>query len=577
MERSTTHAITNQTIFSSPELSGELLELIDPRHSIPKALLPTFLHEATHHWCFTSTVGTVIAVLAMRGRINALRAVEAQSPQAAKALELRAADDLTRAEIALQLLRPLAEGLATFAEFDLAASQRSPVVPPPLRWAMAFVKRDQLTGTPDTRVRRRMELAQFTTIELTLARQSERARAAKEALLVHPLSCRDGEGYLAGYLMVKALWRYMKNRHERFLEPELFMLKIYDLFYEDFAFARILLDQSQTIPAILDPLTQYLNRRLQDAFKISKDSLNEFFEARAAERSRLYKDETVDGRVLPHAESTDNNPSTRFRAIWEVVMGAPASDLREFESPSQMMEGACHMVGYGRDLLELGRVPAELTVTETETLVQVDGQVRARLATVDKAFVGETGGTVHILLNTRNGEHIVAAISPQWHLIALQKTAETAKSDDVSTTRSVKGLMAGPNLVEVVIRQEQERLNSLRELTRLNGYLQQSRDRLDIMYGPPALIYVPEDKLEELLRKMTTDGVYGAFDGNADLVRAVAVIGSTAHFSWMPEHLKSEFEKNGLDYEALMSQLHEFARSTNLFMLSEEFGIRCSL
>jgi hypothetical protein len=575
-ERSSTHAITNHTVFSSEELRAQLLDLIDPRASIPQALLPTFLHEATHHWCFTSSVGTAIAILAMRGRVSALRAIEASTPQDAKMWELRAADDITRAEVALQLLRPLAEGMATFAEFDLSGSQRSPVVPPPLRWAMMFTARDQLTGSDDSRARRRMDLAQKTTIALTVARQSERTRRAKEALLVEPLSCQHGEGYLVGYLVIKALWRYMRNRHDRFIEPEVFMLKIYDLFYEDFAFIRLLLDPSQTIPAALDPLTQHFSERLKSAFGESKDALDAFVGSLVSARSQLYQDQTAEGRVLPLAESLDRSPSARFHALWEVVVGPRIENMRGVESNSKMLEAACFMIGYGRVLLKLGELPAQMTVAEAETVVHVNGQLKARLDTIHGAPTGQTDGALHILLNTRSGEHVVAVTGLNGNLLALRKTSETAKGD-VSTTNSVKGLMAGHMIADAIIEGARESLQILRELTRLGGYLQQSHDRLDMIYGPCALIYVPEDKLEELLGKMTTNGMYGAFDYEADLVRALAIIGSTAHLSWMPEHLKSEFGKNGLDYEALMGKLRACARSTNLFVLNEELGVRCSL
>lgn len=579
-ERSITDVLTNQTVFSSTELLKELPELIDLHHPPPYSLLPTFLHEATHHWCFTSTVGTTIAILGLRGRINALRAIEAETPQEAKRWEEQATDDLVRAEVASLLLQPLAEGMATFAEFDLSVSLRSPVLPPPLRWTMMFSARDKLTGSPTTRVRRRMDMAESTTAALISARGSERVCRAKEALLAEPLSCEGGSGYLAGYLLIKALWRYLQSHHDRFYQPDVFLLKVYDIFYQDYGFARLLLDQSQSIPAALNPLAPYLVERFKYAFGDSKDSLHGFYESLVSTRSRLYDDRNAHGKVLPLADPADIDPSVYFHAMWNVVIGIPITNLPSNSADWSRWQTAAvgmHMVGYGRNLLELGSLPVQLRVAETETVVQVKEQAMAHLPTISGAPIGQTSGTIHILLNTRSGEQAVVAVSEKLQLIALQKTSEAAKVDDRPLKRSVIGRVQGVGASNAIILEVEEGLNQLRELTRLNGYLQQTRERLNELYIPFATGYVPDSKIYELLPKMMTDGVYGAFDYDADLVRGLAIIGSMAHLHWNPEYLKSQFEKQGLDYEPLMEKLREYSRSTNLFRLREEFGVQSSL
>jgi hypothetical protein len=67
-----------------------------------------------------------------------------------------------------------------------------------------------------------------------------------------------------------------------------------------------------------------------------------------------------------------------------------------------------------------------------------------------------------------------------------------------------------------------------------------------------------------------TDGVYGAFDYNADLVRALAIIGSSTMFYTDADVVKSEFKKQGLDYGRNRKAAH-YSQSLNLFELIE-FG-----
>lgn len=574
-KRSTTDLFTNQTIFSSSELLARLPELIDPHSSPPSSLLPTFLHEATHHWCFTSTVGTAIAILGMRGRVSALRALEAESPQEMKFWEDHAADDVTRAEIASLLLRPLAEGIATFLEFDFAISQHSPVVPAPARWAAMFCARNQVTGSAKTRIRRRMNIAHLTWAELSTARQSERMQRKKEALLAEPLSCELSDGYLVGYLIIKAIWEYWWSHHCRFGEPEVFLLKIYDIFYEDIEFVRLLLDQSTSIPASLAPLEQHLAKRLEYAFGASKDSLHDFFESLKSQQSRTHKDRKSKGGVLPLSDLVDNDPSARFRSIWNVVMGGPITDLPSNPtdwSHWQYAAQASHMIGHGRELLDLGALPVQLSAEKTKTVVEVEGRAVAHLRTFTGATLGRTSGEVHVLLNIRSGQNVVAAFSPKLQLVALQTTPKKNKAGEVLAARSAIARVRGAASFHAFMLEKKSALSGLREFSRLPGYFRQTRERLNGLYVPTALRYVPTSVLPELVPKMLTDGVYGAFDFETDPVRALAVIGSTAHHYWRPEGLRRRFEEEGLDYDLVMARLRECSRSTNLFRLREELG-----
>ena len=88
---------------------------------------------------------------------------------------------------------------------------------------------------------------------------------------------------------------------------------------------------------------------------------------------------------------------------------------------------------------------------------------------------------------------------------------------------------------------------------------------------------MPESRLEEVLLKMNPQGLYGAFDEDADQIRALALIGSMAHLRLNPDILRSRFKDHGLNYESIMAKLRAFAQSTNLFQLNEEFGVQSSL
>jgi len=443
-----------------------------------------------------------------------------------------------------------------------------------------FGARDKLTGSSKTRVRRRLDIAQLTGVNILSARMSEKTQRAKEALLCQPLSCQEGGGYLAGYMLIKSLWRFMQIHDERFAQPEVFLLKVYEIFYEDTEFVRLLLDQSQSIPEALGPLASHLLKRTNYAFSDVKESLHEYYDALVEARSHLYRDENEEGRVLPFSDLRDLQPTQRFLEIWEMVMGSPITSLPKNSNDwynSQVATLAMHMIGIGRDLLELGSLPAQLSTEDAETNVLVNGHTVTRLPTISGVPMGQNGGNVHVFLNTRNGDYVVVAVSDELMPIAIQKTSEAADIDDVSLYRTIMGRIQGVPSIQRLLSDSTDDLNQLKELTRLDGYLKQTRERLDGIYPMFATIEVPVSALEELIPKMMVDGIYGAFDYDADLVRALAIIGSMAHVHLSKETLAAKFEKQGLDFGLLLDKLRMYSEATNLFLIRDEFGFSSSL
>lgn len=106
-----TDAFTNQAILSPEQVCQWLPELVRADGKPPADFMPAFLHEATHHRCFSSPVHTVVTLLGMRSRVEAFLALEASTPARRAHWEARSAEDLLRAETVTDVYRPLAEDL----------------------------------------------------------------------------------------------------------------------------------------------------------------------------------------------------------------------------------------------------------------------------------------------------------------------------------------------------------------------------------------------------------------------------------------------------------------------------------
>src|SRR5262249_54427134 len=76
---------------------------------------PAFAHETMHHWCFLSPIGATIALLRARSDVALWRARTAEDVECAASGRVLA-DALTTA------FRPVAEGIALFAELNMRTS-----------------------------------------------------------------------------------------------------------------------------------------------------------------------------------------------------------------------------------------------------------------------------------------------------------------------------------------------------------------------------------------------------------------------------------------------------------------------
>lgn len=131
MTRASAHPVPNAVLLPSIILTQHVGDIY--RGNLPDACLPSFLHEATHHWCFHSPAMTYASLLYLRARRGVLVALATDvRPDDALDLSLISSgevatdilEDYVRYRITDVLLRPLHEGMALFSEFDVAPAHR---------------------------------------------------------------------------------------------------------------------------------------------------------------------------------------------------------------------------------------------------------------------------------------------------------------------------------------------------------------------------------------------------------------------------------------------------------------------
>jgi hypothetical protein len=236
--QSTFNVPLNATFFDDIDLRRDLRRFATGK--LTETFAPSFLHETSHYECFASPVGVAIALLYHRVHRNAVRARHAHRKAVIgrrNYADYDLLDDLLKYRGALTLFRSLAEGLALFAEFDSSPGS-SEVLTRPYAWTYRLLGARQGESNPDLFYR---EL-------LPRMRLDPRLGARRENVFGSPFSTTHG-GHLAGYLLIKILWRQftlarLHAHEENVLEPELFGAFVNAFVFHDYGLVPLILDSS---------------------------------------------------------------------------------------------------------------------------------------------------------------------------------------------------------------------------------------------------------------------------------------------------------------------------------------------
>src|SRR5215470_9519372 len=112
LERSSIDLLSNHTILRDFTDPFDIAMMALGKY--PPGVLPQFTHELTHHWCFNSPVGFALAFLELEAT-----AIMVSGKVKDPAVRMRVRDCLLKATVARSMLRPIAEGMSLFAEFDV--------------------------------------------------------------------------------------------------------------------------------------------------------------------------------------------------------------------------------------------------------------------------------------------------------------------------------------------------------------------------------------------------------------------------------------------------------------------------
>src|ERR1035441_6353696 len=254
--------VSNHTVFRDQEHFRPML-IDDP---LPASTYSSFVHEATHHWCSTSPLGTALSLLFLRAGRGVLR--WARSGEDSGLSDSLAA--YATFQIAITWLRPLHEGLAQFAEYDVRPNLFGPgrLDSPPVVAAMFYLFDIEARANKaqwDDQRRAYYELLD----DIDRWRLSPATVDRKAELLLPPIAA-ESRAYLLGYLTIKQLYRQARRAQPQLEHADAFMILVRKLVFGDYALVGVILDDSRS------PLERglELGRRLHQRLQVIRTALS---------------------------------------------------------------------------------------------------------------------------------------------------------------------------------------------------------------------------------------------------------------------------------------------------------------
>lgn len=350
---SNTDPISNSVLISGLDFSRDGANLLLAGR-YPMACLNSYIHESLHHMCFRTPVGTAIAYLYHRAFLRACDHVTLQ--EASPFDDYHVLEDVARVETILHIMRPLAEGIALFGEFDAWPGESLSLSATFRSVAVAFAE-----AVPNWREKRLPEILHGI---LARGRSRPAAQRRKENLLMQGFTTCGG-GYLPGYFLVKNLQIALCQcvRSPLLLDSEYYLNFLIHWFYGDFGLVHALLDETKEMASFtqhsvierdsINAISVAFQRRFSELFKLTADQIE-------------WHDKTIGAQAVPWWQSQIGMDLIQARQMDETLENR-VNELIDYtdaaSSPGQQaLRALCHDNFVRRDYMCVGSFDEEIEI-----------------------------------------------------------------------------------------------------------------------------------------------------------------------------------------------------------------------
>jgi hypothetical protein len=586
-QKSFVDPVSNLTVLSSIDLTRDIVNLIQLK--FPEMALPAFLHEITHHWCFLSPVGSVLSLLSLRAYRSAILIAASQSKEVADILRYSMGEiqisppfqgysvadfqkDMIRYETALNILRPLAEGMALFAEYDatpdLSAEgvallggeeasydEVSDIISIPMEWAVICFSRNQAS---DKEIEH-LILERFLML-LYRMRLSENFSTKRDSLLVRPLAYKDG-GYLPGYLTVKNLWNAGRQYCKKLTDSDLFLTYIRNYFYNDFGFVAAILEPDIELSWIADSITWYFRKRVENFLNSDLSLEISLFEEKSKRKSELY--EQIEGIAVDHALSLIGRK--RFKKLLSEINDTEASSN---ELDTILCTRSMWMFAQ-REIMCIGSFAVDVNVNENRYVqATVNGKLIYSAPALKDVSIGKGKGSLEINLS-HAGHFIAMSVSREGYVVSNIFLGDVTEQ----VRQQFENYLIDCPRQDSEAQIDKDMIDTASETDHLQGNINYIREMFlyahNELYKQWATWHVAEDCRKNCIEKMEEEGFWGLFEQNSDAIRGLAILGLTTSFRMDKDRVKKVFSAQNLDFEATVASIRSFENKSQFRCLVE--------
>jgi hypothetical protein len=439
-------------------------------------------------------------------------------------------DDLVRFETALTLLRPLAEGLATFAEFDAIPKIRSQTVSNVMRWASVLYMDPAEVAADMSRLPAQFAIDAGLSQALARLRRDVTTLNRKSSVLLRPFAAADA--YLVGYLTVKSLWRSVARNCFRIAnETDLFLMYSIGFFYCDLEFVRVLLDRDSRGRKAASAIVNYIARRFDQLLQMTEADIDAYEQA-------ALKEEPMVGIGVSVADAAKGQS-----ALDQLLKDLISSDDKSFPFYAGKVVAR-------RQFMNLGSLDGEVTVSGSGVVELRAGDVVLYAAQAQRQVApGSSPGTLELIFSMQ-GRSISRAIvvSRGDEMVSCDIIGPQSQAD--VTRRAVEITFNRREAALKLERMFTEALTSLMDGRWMAYDLQHIREQtvpmFDDLYKDIALRFARDYDAIDAVATLMRDGGMRPLLKTSDLVKGVAFLGMACSLNPNDKALAREFKTLGL-------------------------------
>jgi len=224
--------VGNVAVLSGTKLSKDIADIFLHIGKFPIECLPAVLHESTHNYCFHMPVGHALSVCFLEAVRSCL------ADPSGNARDDHFAEALIRYDLVTEAMRPIAEGIALYAEFDACPGDSRASISPPLSDLLPLFG----GSLPDDFLINRKAGSAIDFL-LYMARLTGSTTARRETLLAMPF-LDDDDGYLTGYWLIKNWRLHLIDQlgSKALFDTDFYLQFIANYFYGDLTLASMIVD-----------------------------------------------------------------------------------------------------------------------------------------------------------------------------------------------------------------------------------------------------------------------------------------------------------------------------------------------